>query len=110
MGTTEDNLASHGAMAEWNPLGNLFGSPARPSVSAGRLCGVGMQLSTRLRFKGSISLCDGDGVRNQGSNQEVHLNDVLIEAGGVILEGKTLDDVEKILKGEPGVWPKPEPA
>jgi len=68
-----------------------------------------MQLSTRLRFKGSLSLCDGDGVRNQGSSQEVQLDDVLVEAGGVVLEGRTLDDVERILKGEPGVWPRPEP-
>lgn len=103
-------------MSEWNPLGNLFQSPdrpaSRPSSSAGRECGVGMKLSTRLRFKGSISLCDADGVQ-QGlpgcKNQEVQLNDTLIEAGGVIVEGKTLEDVEKILKGEPGACPMPEP-
>jgi hypothetical protein len=64
-----------------------------------------MALSTNLRYKGSRSLCDERGVK-QGLpgclNEEVKVNDVLLEADGIQVTGKTLEAVSKILQGPPG--------
>ena len=67
-------------------------------ITNGKYGGIGISIGVRGDDVTVVEIMDGYSAQRQG----VQIGDIIIEAGGVLINSENVDDISSLVKGEPG--------